>query len=77
MSSNLPLARFTPEQIGVPVEKPEELGHVKDFQEKHLKDNRIGFLISDEKTPSDKEAIFICDALDLDVRKGEFVGIDF
>lgn len=77
MSSTLPLARFTSENIGVPVEKSEELGYVKDFQEKHLKDNRIGFLISDEKTPSDKEAIFICDALDLDVRKGEFVGIDF
>lgn len=77
MSSKLSLVNFQSKEIDISIKKPEELEYMEDTQKKQLGEKRIGFLISDERTPSDKEATFICDILDSDVKKGEFVGIDF
>lgn len=40
-------------------------------------EGRIGFLISDENTPNEKEVLFLCDTIDSEINVGEFVGVEF
>ncbi len=42
-----------------------------------MKESQIGFLISDETTPNEKEVSFLCDTLDSEINVGEFVGVEF